>query len=43
MGRTPQNKIVVFEGDPERHTGQVFDVLVDRSTGFTLYGTPAVL
>jgi len=43
MGRTPQNKIVVFEGDAARHTGQVFDVLIQRSTGFTLYGDPAVI
>ncbi len=42
MGRTPGNKIVVFEGDT-RHVGQVFDVQVEHSTGFTLYGTPAVL
>jgi tRNA-2-methylthio-N6-dimethylallyladenosine synthase len=41
-GRTPQNKIVVFEGDP-RHIGEVFEVRVTRSTGFTLYGDPAVL
>ena len=25
MGRTPRNKIVIFEGD-ERHIGEVFDV-----------------
>lgn len=43
MGRTPQNKIVIFEGDAARHTGQVFDVLIQRSTGFTLYGDPAVI
>ncbi len=42
-GRTPQNKIVVFEGDPARHSGQIFDVAIERSTGFTLYGSPAVL
>jgi tRNA-2-methylthio-N6-dimethylallyladenosine synthase len=42
-GRTPQNKIVIFEGDPRRHTGQIFDVAIERSSGFTLYGTPAVL
>ena len=43
MGRTPHNKIVVFDGDADRHTGQIFDVQIERSTGFTLYGTPAVL
>ena len=41
-GRTPQNKIVVFEGDSARHTGQIFDVAIERSSGFTLYGTPAI-
>jgi len=41
-GRTRTNKIVVFEGN-ERHIGQIFDVRVTRSTGFTLYGDPAVL
>jgi tRNA-2-methylthio-N6-dimethylallyladenosine synthase len=43
MGRTPHNKIVIFEGDAARHIGEVFDVRIERSTGFTLYGTPAVL
>ncbi|RYD71573.1 MAG: MiaB/RimO family radical SAM methylthiotransferase, partial [Verrucomicrobiaceae bacterium] len=43
MGRTPQNKIVVFEGDAHRHIGQLFDVQIQRSTGFTLYGDPAVI
>jgi tRNA-2-methylthio-N6-dimethylallyladenosine synthase len=41
-GRTPQNKPVVFEGSP-RHVGHIFDVRITRSTGFTLYGDPAVL
>ena len=42
MGRTPGNKIVIFEGD-ERHVGEVFEVAVNRSSGFSLYGDPAVL
>jgi tRNA-2-methylthio-N6-dimethylallyladenosine synthase len=42
MGRTPGNKIVIFEGS-ERHLGEVFDVAITRSTGFSLYGDPAVL
>jgi tRNA-2-methylthio-N6-dimethylallyladenosine synthase len=43
MGRTRTNKVVVFDGD-ERHIGEVFDVEVTHTmTGFTLYGTPAVL
>lgn len=41
-GRTPGNKIVVFEGGT-RHIGQIFDVRITRTTGFTLYGDPALL
>ncbi len=41
-GRSPGNKIVIFEGS-ERHIGEVFDVLIERTTGFSLYGNPAVL
>lgn len=41
MGRTPGNKIVIFEGS-ERHIGEVFDVRIERTTGFSLYGTPAI-
>lgn len=37
-GRTRTNKVVIFDGDPERMTGQVFDVLINNSTGFTIYG-----
>ncbi len=36
-GRTLGNKIVVFEGNP-RQIGQVFEVQVVHSSGFTLYG-----
>lgn len=42
MGRTPGNKIVIFEGS-ERHIGEIFDVKIDRSSGFSLYGDPALL
>lgn len=38
-GRTPQNKIVIFDGDPARMTGQIFEVDIEDSTGFTLFGT----
>jgi tRNA-2-methylthio-N6-dimethylallyladenosine synthase len=41
-GRSPGNKIVIFEGS-ERHIGEVFDVQIERSGGFSLYGTPALL
>jgi tRNA-2-methylthio-N6-dimethylallyladenosine synthase len=37
-GRTPQNKIVVFEGDDSLRA-QLVDVQIERSTGFTLYGS----
>jgi tRNA-2-methylthio-N6-dimethylallyladenosine synthase len=42
MGRSPGNKIVIFEGS-ERHIGEIFDVAVTRSSGFSLYGDPAVV
>ncbi len=42
MGRSPGNKIVIFEGD-DRHVGEVFDVKITRSSGFSLYGDPAIL
>lgn len=42
-GRTPQNKIVIFEGDIDRLTGKILDVRVESSTGFTTYGTPLLL
>jgi tRNA-2-methylthio-N6-dimethylallyladenosine synthase len=42
MGRSPGNKIVIIEGSP-RHVGEIFDVQISRSTGFSLYGDPAVL
>ena len=38
-GRTPQNKIVIFDGDPARLTGQFLDIDIEESTGFTLFGT----
>src|SRR6266404_6033021 len=42
MGRTRNNKIVVFEGS-ERHRGQIMDVKIKRAGSFTLYGDPAIL
>jgi tRNA-2-methylthio-N6-dimethylallyladenosine synthase len=39
MGRTRTNKIVVFEGESE-HIGQLLDVHITHSTGFSLTGTP---
>ncbi len=43
MGRTSQNRIVVFEGDFHRHTGQLFHVQIEESQHFTLYGNAQVL
>jgi tRNA-2-methylthio-N6-dimethylallyladenosine synthase len=42
-GRTSQNKIVIFDGDAERMTGEILDAKIEDSTGFTLYGTPEIL
>jgi tRNA-2-methylthio-N6-dimethylallyladenosine synthase len=42
MGRSPGNKIVIFEGD-DRHIGEIFDVRIEHSSGFSLYADPAVL
>jgi tRNA-2-methylthio-N6-dimethylallyladenosine synthase len=39
-GRTRTNKIVVFEGRP-RHVGELFEVRIMHSSGFTLYGDAA--
>jgi len=41
-GRTPQNKIVVFEGEP-RHIGEIFDVKIVKNLGFSLMGDPAII
>jgi tRNA-2-methylthio-N6-dimethylallyladenosine synthase len=37
-GRTRTNKIVVFEGNYERHTGQLLQTHIREAKGFTLYG-----
>jgi tRNA-2-methylthio-N6-dimethylallyladenosine synthase len=42
MGRTPCNKIVVFDGG-ERHRAQLMDLRVTRTGSFTLYGDPAIV
>ena len=42
MGRTPCNKLVLFDG-AERHRGQIMDVRVTRVGSFTLYGDPAIV
>lgn len=42
-GRTSQNRIVVFEGDAEKLSGNMLNMKIESSTGFTLYGTPTPL
>ncbi len=42
MGRTPCNKLVLFDGS-ERHRGQLLDVRITRTGSFTLYGDPAIV
>jgi len=43
FGRTTTNKIVVFDPgeNPGRFTGQIFDIHVEETLGFTLYGNAA--
>ena len=41
MGRSPGNKIVIFDGS-ERHVGEIFDVRIEHSSGFSLYADPAL-
>ena len=40
-GRTRTNKIVVFDGPPERLVGQIFPVQITNFMNFTLYGNVA--
>jgi len=37
-GRTSQNKIVIFDGDRARLTGQLLDIHIEESGGFSLFG-----
>jgi tRNA-2-methylthio-N6-dimethylallyladenosine synthase len=39
MGRTRTNKVVVFEAE-ENRIGEIFDVAIERASGFSLYGQP---
>ena len=39
-GRTSQNRIVIFDGDIESFSGRMLDLRIEKSSGFTLYGTP---
>ncbi len=37
-GRTSQNKIVIFDGDPDHLVGRLLDVRIEESGGFSLFG-----
>jgi tRNA-2-methylthio-N6-dimethylallyladenosine synthase len=41
-GRTSQNRIVVFDGPRERLQGQLFNVRITDTYGFTLFGDPVL-
>ena len=40
--RTSQNKIVIFDGKAERMSGKILPIKIERSSGFTLFGTPVI-
>ena len=40
--RTSQNKIVIFDGNHDRMVGKILPIKIERSSGFTLFGTPVV-
>ncbi len=37
-GRASNNKIVIFEGNAQRHQGEMLDIAIRETTGFSLYG-----
>lgn len=41
-GRTRTNRIVIFDGDARRLAGEVFDVAITETSGYTLYGDPVL-
>jgi tRNA-2-methylthio-N6-dimethylallyladenosine synthase len=41
-GRTTHNKVVIFDGDADRLIGQMLDIQIEESGGFSLFGTPCV-
>ena len=40
--RTSQNKIVIFDGNADRMNGKILPIKIERSSGFTLFGTPLI-
>ncbi|MFQ3578020.1 MAG: TRAM domain-containing protein, partial [Verrucomicrobiia bacterium] len=41
-GRTSTNKVVIFDGE-DRLIGHLLEVDIEETTGFTLYGSSAVM
>jgi tRNA-2-methylthio-N6-dimethylallyladenosine synthase len=41
-GRTGSNRIVVFEGNRDRHVGEIFNVRITEAANFTLFGDPVL-
>jgi tRNA-2-methylthio-N6-dimethylallyladenosine synthase len=41
-GRTGSNRIVVFDGNPQRLTGEIFHVRITEAGHFTLFGDPVL-
>ena len=41
-GRTTHNKVVIFDGDADPLIGQMLDIQIEESGGFSLFGTPCV-
>lgn len=42
MGRTRTNKIVIFEGNPDRMVGELLNIKITSFDKFTLYGHPVL-
>lgn len=38
-GRTPHHKIVIFDGDPAQCIGQLLNIQIEESGGFSLFGS----
>ena len=38
-GRTPHNKVVIFDADPARSIGRLLDIQIEESGGFSLFGS----
>ena len=38
-GRSEQNKVVIFDGEPDRLVGRLLDIHIEESGGFSLFGS----